>query len=417
LRASPAGADALQPGEGHTVIPTRPTPRPPLHPLAAVIALALAGASFTGARADILPVTSCADDGSPGTLRSVVALAHDGDVVDMTQLTCSTITLQEGQINPCTVTELTINGPGRDRLTIDGGGASPILYIGNLYYGSNPECSGGNGRFTLRDVTLAHGSSTPEPYYQRAACLSDLYGSTVLERVTITDCHSYFDNSFGGGAVDALNLTMIDSTIANSSVRFVNDWATRGGGARVGSATLIRSTVSGNTAVGIGGGLYVGGRLVMVDSAVLGNDALATKAGYRAPGGGVYVAGSATILRSTIANNSTAGDGGGLFERANSGAFTIQNSTIANNRAGDTGGGVVSEWPVTILNSTIAGNYSARGGAVMLAPNENYLDLRWPDMEGTIIAGNSAGATPDYAIDLYSGQPRTVVEQPDRGCR
>jgi hypothetical protein len=44
---------------------------PRLHPLAAVIALALAAVPFGAAHADTLPVTSWADDGSPGTLRSV----------------------------------------------------------------------------------------------------------------------------------------------------------------------------------------------------------------------------------------------------------------------------------------------------------------------------------------------------------
>ena len=191
------------------MIPARRTLRLRLHPLAAVIALVLAAVP-AGAHAETLPVTSCADDGSPGTLRSVVALAHDGDTIDMTQLACSTITLQQGQINPCNTSNLTINGPGRDRLTIDGGGKSPILFVGNLYYGYNPGCSGGNGTFTLRDVTLAHGMSQPyawNHYYQRSACLSSLYGSTLLERVTITDCHSYFSNAFDGGAVSAVALT------------------------------------------------------------------------------------------------------------------------------------------------------------------------------------------------------------------
>ena len=330
----------------------------------------------------------------------------------MTQLTCSTITLQQGQINPCDISNLTINGPGQDRLTIDGGGKSPILFIGNLYYGYNPACSGSNGTFTLRDVTLAHGLSQPyewNSYYQRSACLSSLYGSTVLERVTITDCHSYFTNAFDGGAVSAASLTMIDSTIADSSLRFANgNLGTRGGGARVGSATLIRSTISGNTVIGKGGGLYVGGGLVMIDSVVTGNRALMTEGGYQGPAGGVYVHGSATILRSTISYNSTDGDGGGLFRGQFSRMFTIQNSTITGNRAGAGGGGLVSKWPVTIANSTIAGNYSALGGAVKLLPDATYFGTSWPDFESTIIAGNTAGSEAPYAADLGSPEAVTV---------
>ncbi len=391
------------------MIPARRTPRPRLHPLAAVIALVLAAVP-AGAHAETLPVTSCADDGSPGTLRSVVALAHDGDTIDMTQLACSTITLQQGQINPCDTSDLAIIGPGRDRLTIDGGGKSPILFIGNLYYGYNPACSGGNGTFTLRDVTLAHGLSQPyawNHYYQRSACLSSLYGSTLLERVTITDCHSYFSNAFDGGAVSAVALTMIDSTIADSSVRFLNDsWPARGGGALARSATLVRSTISGNSVIGSGGGLYVGGNLVMVDSIVADNSSSATTSGYAAPGGGVFVNGSTTILRSTIANNNTDGNGGGLFKAdqadGTSAAFTIQNSTIANNRSLGTGGGLLSQWPVTIANSTIAGNYSALGSALKIESHSSYFGSSWVDFESAIIAGNSVGALAVYPADLGS---------------
>ena len=47
----------------------------------------------------ILPVTSCLDDGSAGTLRAVAALVQEGDTIDLSQLTCSTITLTQGPID------------------------------------------------------------------------------------------------------------------------------------------------------------------------------------------------------------------------------------------------------------------------------------------------------------------------------
>ena len=51
------------------------------------------------APADTLPVTSCADDGSADTLRSVIASASEGDVVDLSALDCSSITLTQGLID------------------------------------------------------------------------------------------------------------------------------------------------------------------------------------------------------------------------------------------------------------------------------------------------------------------------------
>src|SRR5689334_11115724 len=73
-------------------------------PLALRISTVIAGvASMTPWAAlagDVLPVTSCADDGSPGTLRSVAANATLNATIDLTALTCSAITLVNGAIEP-----------------------------------------------------------------------------------------------------------------------------------------------------------------------------------------------------------------------------------------------------------------------------------------------------------------------------
>ncbi len=395
------------------------------HPLAAVIALALAGAPlaggpFTTAHADTLLVTSCADDGSPGTLRSVVASANDGDTIDMTRLTCGTITLAEGQLETGYLLSLTFAGPGRDKLTISGGGVSPVLYFGAYGFIST--------RMTLRDLTIAHARTIYNGKYERASCISSLSGTVTLERVDVTDCHTYFDRLgivVGGGAVYAAGLTMIDSTITDSSVRMAGGYAglARGGGAQADSIVLIRSTISGNAAVGQnasryagGGGLFTGS-LVMVDSVISGNTAAVTGSGHGAPGGGAYVYRNATILRSLIADNSADGDGGGLYKgslsNGNQATFTIQSSTIAGNSAGGIGGALVGHWPVSITNSTLAGNYSVRGSAVRLDlyvrdSYGNYHIRGWPDFESTIIGGNTAGPGAPYATDLSIDAPVTV---------
>ncbi len=76
-----------------------------------------------------LPVTSCTDDpGDPGSLRNVLASAAEGDTVDLSALTCSTITLVNGALDTSVLGEhhlydVTLQGPGRDALTIDGRGS------------------------------------------------------------------------------------------------------------------------------------------------------------------------------------------------------------------------------------------------------------------------------------------------------
>ncbi len=78
-------------------------------------------------------VTSCLDDGSAGTLRSVIAdpLTHSGDSINLTQLMCSKITL--GTTPPISGAihvyqdELHIHGPGADQLSIDGNHLSSVF--------------------------------------------------------------------------------------------------------------------------------------------------------------------------------------------------------------------------------------------------------------------------------------------------
>ena len=69
--------------------------------------------------ADILPVTSCADDNGPGTLRTVLAGAADGDTVDLSQLACGTITLALGAVTT-TVDNVRSRARAKISLTIDG---------------------------------------------------------------------------------------------------------------------------------------------------------------------------------------------------------------------------------------------------------------------------------------------------------
>ncbi len=80
-------------------------------------------------------MTSCLDDSGPGTLRSVVDSAVNGDVIDLTGLDCGLITLVQGPIDTSWINwhpleTLTIQGPGRDQLTISGGGESLIFIVG-----------------------------------------------------------------------------------------------------------------------------------------------------------------------------------------------------------------------------------------------------------------------------------------------
>ena len=390
-------------------------------PLAAAIVAALGAGP---AVATVLPVTSCADDGSTGTLRAAALIAHDGDTIDLTQLTCSTITLENGPIDssllgPNPLYDLTIVGPGQEALTISGGGASAVFVAGGPNLGNT-------GAFTLENLTVAHGAK-----YNAAACVFAATGSVVLNDVTVTDCHATQSNHVqGGGAVGAFELTLTDSTISDSSVIAVGQGIATGGGAWAYTATVVRSTISGNrvSAPGAyaywryqtsGGGLYTRGPVTLIDSTISGNTVEATAAGQDANGGGVGTRGRLSISGSTFADNSADGAGGGLF----TGLFRypmnpqspmpvlvappISDSTFTGNSA-NIGGAFATESNFGFANSTIASNYTTLGGALIVlhggTANYDYA----LDLDSTIIAGNTSGANPSHAADLAT-DPRITL--------
>lgn len=95
-------------------------------PTAAAAALTLLGLTIAApAGAATLTVANCNDQGT-GSLRDAAALAQDGDVIDLRGLTCSRVLLTSGPIL-FAQRDVTLQGPGRARLAIDGGGRSAVL--------------------------------------------------------------------------------------------------------------------------------------------------------------------------------------------------------------------------------------------------------------------------------------------------
>ena len=392
------------------------------HPLALCFGAAcVAVTPFHVGIAATLPVTSCSDDGSPGTLRSVIYSAHDHDVVDLTQLTCSTITLTQGTIGTDFLSDhplnyLTIQGPGRDELTISGGGRYLVFSTGGYSLASV---------LTIDDISVAHGINfnTASPWYEGGACIFSVRGAVALNRVTVTDCHStYLGGAGGGGAIDADNLLQIsDSVISGSSITAVGGNTAGGGGAWVGGRMeIVRSTITGNRVSAPlardgyggsqttgGGGVYSAGDLIVIDSTITGNTVEATDPGEDGCGGAAFARGTVTVDSSTVSDNTVDGDGGGLCKFLSqllydSTAIDISNSTITGNVAGGAGGATVSQRAVTIANSTLAFNDSTLGGAVMFRVTDIPYNppVTTLGLQSSIIASNTSATGAPYAADL-----------------
>lgn len=347
-------------------------------------------------------VSSCADDGSAGTLRSALQAAGEHDTIDLTALTCSTITLTGGPLDigvlgSHQINDLTVLGPGRDALTIDGN-ADRVFLHGDFAVG--------RGTLAISDLTIRNGRYT----HGLASCI-DSSGNIHLTRVTVTDCRASGGSpmTFGGALSVSGTLTMQSSTISDSSSAAGGNAVASGGGAYVaGDAILIDSTISGNAITTVsggdgfyitgGGGLYVRGGLTLTRSTISGNTVTASGNGQNGIGGGVFVRDTSELDSSTVSGNSADGDGGGLFKArfSNYGdppggtRLTIANSTISGN-AGARGAGVFSQRELILANSTVTANTASTGGGGLVFGVIDVATATFT-LDSTIVFGNGTPA-------------------------
>ncbi len=164
-----------------------------------------------------------------------------------------------------------------------------------------------------------------------------------------------------GNSMQGIDARNTDVTLSASEVR-----GNGSGGVytHLGTLSVLESSVTSNEN---GGGIVMeGGHLVMTDATV----ALNTNAG---PGGGIFAhnMSDANITGSTISGNSTTADGGGLYLQT-PGQIQIINSTISGNQAAAGGGGL-----------------SAAGGAIRLS----FVTLAYNDSGASSAIKNSANLT------------------------
>jgi predicted outer membrane repeat protein len=167
----------------------------------------------------------------------------------------------------------------------------------------------------------------------------------------------------GGGIVSSAAMLIEHSTISNNST---TDATGVGGGGvySTGTITVRASTISGNSAASKGGGMYGGSNVNLIDSSVSGNHALG------GAGGGIFALSLGVAAnRSTISGNTASTLGGGIY--ADDVALT--NSTITGNAAVGAGAGAYAhtismDYATVFANTTQSGtgggvNFSISGAA------------------------------------------------------
>lgn len=296
-------------------------------------------------------VANCNDDG-PGSLRIAVRDAGDGDTIDLTALTCSTITLQTGAIQ-VPVDNLTVIGRSRAALAIDGNDADRVFIHP---YG---------GALTLRAMTIRGGRDRTTGFHVAGGGCVASAGYLTIDDAVVTGCYAGGEGAYGG-AVYAYSLTLSHSTLSGNVANGVHEaagTAAFGGAAFVYTLQFADSTVSGNRAV---------------------HHSNASFSSYDIGGGIVSVHGG-SIVDSTIDSNYSQGRGGGL---ASFDDVVVSNSTFSGNVAATAmGGGLFLRQPSTmqIGNSTLTGNHAGSGGGGI------WLAATTSTMQSSIVAGNSAG--------------------------
>ncbi|MEZ6123256.1 MAG: choice-of-anchor Q domain-containing protein [Planctomycetaceae bacterium] len=277
--------------------------------------------------------------------------------------TAQTITLSHGEF--AITDDLTITGPGRDLLTLDGNNQSRIFRIddGDDAHEIVVQISGltitkgfaSDGLGTTSDADNGGGIWTSENLEVRNVLLLQNYAK-----------------GFGGGIWS-------DGTtkISNSEIR--QNEGSGGVHNRQGVMSLERLLIHGNR----GDGIYNTGELRVLESSITGNE-----------GNGLnnFDFAVAEISGCSITNN-RASTGAGIY---NESVLNIRNSVIANNIAtgigGQGGGGIhnlgrLRVAQLTVTNTSIIGNKARLGGGIL--NDDSIFNVASAEIRNSIIAGNS----------------------------
>jgi len=148
-----------------------------------------------------------------------------------------------------------------------------------------------------------------------------------------------------------------------------------------GSLVITESTISGNSVINNGGGVYIDEHTANITNSTFTDNSADDS------GGGIYIGatGVLTITNSTISGNEqpdNGGAGGGGIAIASGGDITISNSTITANSADAGGGGILNDGTAEIENSIVANQTLGGDCAGMETTTSN---------DGNIESGTSCG--------------------------
>ena len=329
-------------------------------------------------------------DLSPGdlSLREAMLLARStrqGEVITFDPtLFAVPQTIHLNEQLPWVYTDITINGPGADLLTIDAGhGADQI-----------PATQDGFRIFEFRDfdvfrnqqVTLFGMTLTGGDIAGNGGAIFAAVDRLTLRQSTITG-NAASDQGTGGG----IHLAYSSSNYRDSQPELVLSYSTLSGNSAgdggaifatssSSSLSITRSTISGNATALNGGGISTSGDVSLISSTVSGNQS--------GLGGGIFVSNgsNATVIveiRNSIVAGNTDSSGASDLRPAPGQALTVEFSLI-----GDNTGSGLSESQTPDANGNLIGSAAGSGPVdPLLGPLQ---DNGGPTLTHALLAGSPA---------------------------
>jgi hypothetical protein len=216
-----------------------------------------------------------------------------------------------------------------------------------------------NKDLTLSGPAVLDGGGIPTTF---GATLNVMAGTVVLNDLVIQ--HGVGIDGLGGGLWNSGQLTLNHTTVTHNTANGV------GGVFNMGQLTLNGSTVSYNTSTSGSGGIFNCGASLHAYGLCTG-----------APG-------SMTLNYSSVSNNvGGSGDGGGIANDAEA-IMTLNGSIVSGNTTADNGGGIENHGTATLNISAVSGNAGSSGGGIM---NNGTATLN-----GSAVSNNTSTGGPQF---------------------
>ncbi|PHR17167.1 MAG: hypothetical protein COA38_21195 [Fluviicola sp.] len=277
-------------------------------------------------------------DSGPGSLRSALLGASDGDTITFAPALFGDTIQLKSELQICS--DLTIMGPPAQSISISGGDSCRIMRIMSGHH------------LKISALNLVHGSS---PSGEDGGAIL-VHGSIHLTNCLLADNFASDD----GGAISVSDLDAI--ALLDSCTLFQNSCGDDGGALRCyeGQLTVNSSSIKNSTSPSYGGGLSSNGIV--------------------------------TLTNSTFSQNHADGHGGAI-RNFGSGVLSCSNTTISENSCGISGAGISSSSSVSLNFCSITHNNSTSStGGVRITSGANC------DIHNTLISENTGSSNDDVSV-------------------